>query len=262
MLSNKLALVTGAGSGIGEATCKLFAKEGATVIGIDRNDSVHGVINALEAPINTATKHSSYIVDVSNSSQVNDLYKKIKGDYPDQKVPTVIVNCAGITQVIPILEFSEEDFDRIMDVNFKGTFLINQGALRELVANYDDAKFGEYDTYASIINIASCLARTSPEGRAPYCASKAAVDALTRGLCREFGKYKIRCNSLCPGYVLTPMILIPLYEEDNKMAKVVTPLQRASIAYEQAKVCLFLASDLASFVTGSAVVADGGAYLT
>ena len=261
MLANRLALVTGAASGVGEATVGLFAKEGATIIGVDVNENVRKVVCELEEPCDSVAQHKAYVCDVSNSTQVNELFERIKQDYPVHKVPTIIVNCAGITQKIPFLEFSEEEYDRTMNINLKGTFLINQTALKELVDNYDNSLYGEADTYASIINIASILARTSPVKRVPYCASKAGVDALTRGIANEFGVYKIRCNSLCPGLVLTPMALKEEYEVDIATSIQTVPLRRGGQAIDIAKVCLFLASDLSSFVTGSSIVADGGALV-
>lgn len=258
MLSNKLALVTGAASGIGLEVSKLFAREGAVIVAVDLTENVHNVLAELEVTKDKSTKHSAYMCDVSNSENVKELFKKIKTDYPKQKSPNVVVNCAGVLVNKPFLEMTEALLDRALNINLKGTFHVSQAACRELAANFDSStQVDSLKTNGSIINIASLSARMASQGSSAYSMSKAGVEALSRSIAKEMGIFKIRCNTISPGYTLTPMNRAdPVSVREVIASK--NPLQRCAEPKEIAQLCLFLASDMSSYMTGAYIASDGG----
>ena len=138
MLSTKLALVTGAASGIGLEVAKFFSKEGAVIIAVDLAESVNNTLSQLEAPKDKSFNHAAYTCDVSNNENVKDLFKRIKEDFPKQKGPNVVVNCAGVLVNKPFLEMTEVILDRALNINLKGTFNICQAGWFELfIYNYN-----------------------------------------------------------------------------------------------------------------------------
>jgi NAD(P)-dependent dehydrogenase (short-subunit alcohol dehydrogenase family) len=174
MLKGKLALVTGAASGIGFQIAKLFANEGANLCLVDIQKDLPKVLSQIN---HQEAQHSTHFCDVSNSSEVNNLFASIKEQYPSHKVPTIVVNSAGITRDNTLFRLTEQDWNKVIDVNLKGTFLITQNAAKELVANYP--KDQKLISYASIINIASIVGKQGNWGQTNYSASKAGVEGLT-----------------------------------------------------------------------------------
>ena len=136
-LNGKLALITGAASGIGLATAKLFAQHGCDLALADIVANIHDVSKAIQEEYSNVVV-TSHIVDVTKSEQVNALFAEIKDKHPKHLAATVLVNSAGIARTSPIIETSEAEFDQVVDISLKGTFLITQGAVRTLVANYDN----------------------------------------------------------------------------------------------------------------------------
>lgn len=259
MLAGKLALVTGAASGIGLEVAKLFAQQKASVIAVDLNETVKSLINELNKEDNQT--HTAFVVDVSNSEQVNDLFNSIKDAYPLVKAPNVVVNSAGIYTCASFLEMTEAEFDRVIAVNLKGTFLVTQAAARVLVENYQEGIVEDDGTYASIVNLASIAARHGMEFGSHYSASKAAVEGLTRSIAKELAKYKIRCNAVLPGLIETPMVRnSQALHSKEEAIKRLTPLARLGKASEVAQACLFLASNMSSYMTGEGMLYTGGLY--
>jgi NAD(P)-dependent dehydrogenase (short-subunit alcohol dehydrogenase family) len=182
MLKGRLALITGSGSGIGLQTAKTFSKEGAIVILSDLVDNLDEVIQDLESENKEPRGHSYFRCDVSKSDQVKDLFTKIQQRYPKFGVPNVIVNNAGILISKLLVDLTEEDYDKVIDINVKGTFLITQEATKRLVENFPNVSLEPLHTYASIINISSISGKNGCREETHYSASKAAVE----GKCQVF----------------------------------------------------------------------------
>lgn len=253
MLSGKLALVTGGASGIGFRIAQIFANEGAAVVACDLNKNINSILKQLP----NESSHTTYNCDVSSATEVNKLFEDIKKKYPHHKVPTIIVNSAGITRDNSLLNLTEDDYDEVIKVNLKGTFLVSQAAAKELVANFSSQKLSEMQTYASIINIGSIVGKLGNFGQANYAASKAGVEGLTKTISRELGKYKIRCNTILPGFIRTPMTeKIP--EKHLQRLKSLIPIGRFGEPDEIASLALFLATDLSSYITGTSIDCNGG----
>lgn len=201
MLSNKLALVTGAASGLGKAVALTLAKNGANVALVDLDKNSLNVIadeikEKCQSPKIVTTSHAC---DVSESAQVNNLLSEIKHNYSNQ-VPSILVNSAGITRDSFLLKMSEKQFDQVISVNLKGTFLVTQGVARQLVEHLKKNPLDDsVRSYGSIINLASVVGKYGNLGQANYAASKAGVEGFTRTTAKELGKYKIRCNAILPG---------------------------------------------------------------
>lgn len=257
MLSKKLALITGAASGIGLDVAKLFSKQGATIIMVDNSKKVTDLVSNLDK--SNEQIHTALTCDISKSDQVNELFQNIKQNYPTFKAPNVIVNSAGILTQKSFLELKEEDFDRVIAVNLKGTFLVSQAAAKVLVENFKNVNISATDTYASIVNISSLSARHGFKSAPHYSASKAGVEGLTRAVAQALAKYKIRCNCVAPGYIDTEMAQrAPNYETAKNALAAQIPLGRMGKPTEVAQACLFLASDMSSYMTGESFLYHGG----
>ena len=242
-LNNKVALITGGNSGIGLATAKLFVSEGAKVAITGRNE------NTLKDSASQIGSDTLAIkADVLDLSSLEHAYQQVGTKMG--KIDVLVVN-AGIFKGAPLGDFSEELFDEIVDINFKGTFFTVKKALPYL------------NDGASIVITGSAAAEVGVENASVYSASKAAVRALARNFSADLLSRKIRVNVLSPGHVETPIHerlgLSPdqikgLREE---LASGV-PVKRVGTAEEMAKGYLFLASDDSSFVLGAEIVMDGG----
>ncbi|XP_014369497.2 estradiol 17-beta-dehydrogenase 8 [Papilio machaon] len=250
IVSGRLALVTGAGSGIGRAACQVLSREGATVIAADKNyEAALETIkkhSALASGSNAVGDHSAVELDVSSSKSISELLSKLQRQY--KAPPTIIINSAGISRDNWMLKLSEDDFDRVLDVNLKGTFLIMQTFAKALT---------EASLPGSIVNISSIVAKYGNIGTSNYTASKAGVIGMTKSAAKELGKFNIRVNAILPGYIDTPMAAtIPDKVMKNFLKR--TPLGRLGDPIEIAEVITFLSSDKSSFVTGATVDVTGG----
>ena len=242
-LEGKAALVTGAGGGIGAAVARRFAAEGARV---GFADVVEDKGRALEETIRAAGGTSMFLrLDVAEEPEWEAAVAALTAAYGEL---SVLVNNAGIYQSIGLLETSADDWDRMMAVNAKSMFL----GTRAVVPSMRAAGGG------SIVNISSTAGLVASFA-AHYGASKGAVRLLTKSIALQFAKDNIRCNSVHPGPVSTAMgdTALPKGEvRDRRLAQM--PLGRFGTPEEIASAVLFLASDEASFVTGSELVVDGG----
>lgn len=246
MLSGRLAVVIGAGSGIGRAVCRVFASEGATVIGADMNEK--GMEETL-AMIKDTGDHQSFQCDVSSSASVNNLLDKIKEKY--SSAPQVAVNSAGITRDRTMMKLTEEDFDKVVNVNLKGTWLLNKAVGKAMLTN---------KVQGSIVNISSLVGKTGNIGQTNYAASKAGVIGITKSMAKEMGKFNIRVNAVLPGFIETPMTeTVP--ENLMQMTKLLIPLGRLGNPEEIANTCAFLASDKSSYITGATIEVTGGLFM-
>jgi 2-keto-3-deoxy-L-fuconate dehydrogenase len=251
-LDGKRALITGAGSGIGEATARLFAQQGARVIVADlQSDAAHRVTTSI---VDLGGLASALPLDVADEMQVGAGFDEVANQYGRLDI---LVNNAGISHVGNILETSLDEWERVLRVNARGVFLCARAAVRMMVQQ--EPKGGV------IINISSTAALIGIDRRLPYSASKGAVLAMTRSTAMDFVDQGIRCNAICPGTVHTPFVegylkrSFPGQEEAVRQTlHARQPMGRMGQPEEIAAAALYLASDEAAFVTGSALVIDGG----
>jgi NAD(P)-dependent dehydrogenase (short-subunit alcohol dehydrogenase family) len=251
-LDDKVALITGAGSGIGEATAHAFAAAGAQVVIADIDVAAAGRVAA--SITDAGGRAHPLVVDVADEAQVQVAFVEIVGRFGRLDVA---VNNAGIGHVGNVLETSVDDWERVMGVNARGIFLCAREAVRQMRA--------QQPAGGAIINIASVAALVALERRFPYSASKGAVLALTRSIAIDFVGDGIRCNAICPGTVHTPFVERFLAQSFAGQEDAVRqhlharqPIGRMGRPEEIATAALYLASDEAVFVTGSALVIDGG----
>lgn len=191
MLSYRVAWVTGGARGLGEAIAKVLAREGAQVAVTDLDqDACASVAKTLPNP----DLHIGLKADVSCKTSLSECLKQIQDKY--SRTPDVVVNSAGIIMDKYLLRMPEETFDKVIAVNLKGTFLVNQ---------LSAAAMKEAGQPGSIVNISSIVGKTGNIGQANYAASKAGVIAFTKTAAKELGKFGIRVNCVCPGFIQTAM---------------------------------------------------------
>lgn len=247
-LANKVALITGGASGIGRATALLFAREGATVMIADVNAKASA---AAAEEIKQAGGRARF--EPADVTQSADCRRVVEGTIREFGKIDVLFNNAGIICRATVLDLSEDDWDRVMAVNVKSIYLLS----REVIPHMQKAGGG------SIINTASGWGLTGGAKAAVYCASKGAVVLLTKAMAVDHGPQNIRVNCICPGDTDTAMLrneARQLGEADDRFLAEAAkrPLGRVGSPEEIAQAVLYLASDASSFVTGTALVVDGG----
>lgn len=249
-LDGKVALISGAGSGIGRAAARLFADEGAAVAVLDvRRGAAEDTVTAIRSGGGRATALSA---DVAVADEVQ---AAVNAAVSTLGSLDVVYNNAGVDSHGSIADTREDEWDRTFAVNVKGTYLLSRASIPHLIR----AGGG------SIVNQGSVAALVAVANFAAYCAAKGAVVALTRSMAIDLAQHHIRVNAVCPGTVHTALIEPLLRARGNGdlaagLAKTVSkyPIGRLGTPEEIARVALFLASDDASFLTGSTVTADGG----
>lgn len=249
-LEGKAALVTGAGSGIGQAAAELFASAGASVAVVDLN------LAAASATVDKITETGGQAVAIAaDVSSADQIYPAVDQAARRLGRLDILYNNAGVPAAGSVLDADEDDWERCFDVNVKGTFLTSKAAIPHL----------QKDGGGSIINQASVSALVGVRGLAAYSAAKGAVVSLTRTMALDLAPMGIRVNALCPGTVFTPL-MEPLMRERGggsiekglEITAEKYPIGRIGRPHEIASAALFLASDEASFVTGSIFTVDGG----
>jgi 3-oxoacyl-[acyl-carrier protein] reductase len=239
-LENKVAIITGAGSGIGKETALLFAEKGAKVVVADVKGGEETVAHIKK----NGDEAFFFKLDVTNREQSKQMTKDILEKYGRIDV---LINNAGIVQDAFLSKMTEEQWDKVINVNLKGVFNCTQ-AVVEAMMNQGNGV---------IINTSSIVGLNGNVGQANYAATKAGLIGMTKTLAKELGKKGIRVNAVAPGFIATPMTSnVP--EKILEMMKEKTPLRRLGEPKDVAYAYLYLASDEANFVNGAVLCVDGG----
>ncbi len=243
LLSGKTALITGASRGIGRAIARRFAEEGANVAFTYLSSIEKG--QALEDELRTfGTTINGYRSDAADHKAAEDLVNQVIADFGKLDI---VVNNAGITRDGLLMRMSEEQWDEVIRVNLKSVFNLTKAATKPMMR----AKSG------SIINLTSVVGIRGNAGQANYAASKAGIIGFTKSVALELGSRNIRSNAIAPGFIETEMT-----GEINQKAvdewKQMIPMKRGGQPEEVADACVFLASDLARYITGQVLQVDGG----
>ena len=247
-LSNKIALITGGTSGIGAATALLFAKEGAKIAITGRNEKRgHEIVSQI---LNSGGNAIFIQTDVSQADHCRRAVDEALKAFGRLDI---LFNNAGVFYAHTTLDCTEEEWDQQIDINLKGTFLMSKYALPGMIAQGSGV----------IINNSSGWGIVGGDAAIAYCASKGGVVLLTKAMAIDHGRQGIRVNCICPGDVDTPMLPADarfrgMKWEDYAAGAANRPMGRVGTADEIAKAVLFLASDDSSFMTGAALVVDGG----
>ncbi|WP_051378558.1 SDR family NAD(P)-dependent oxidoreductase [Derxia gummosa] len=246
LLAGRVAVVTGAASGIGRATAIALASVGASVaVGyVGTHSAAQDTVDAIT---HLGGRAIAIEADVADAPQVEALYTCAEAELGPIDIA---VHAAGVIQEKPFLQTTPEDWDFVVGVDLKGVFLCCRAALRHM------APRGR----GTVINIASELGFLGRAEYAPYCAAKAGVIGLTKSLAREFAP-AIRVNAIAPGPIATPMLSIEHMSAEVLAREIAIPAQRAGTPEEVAATAVFLASDLASFFHGQIVGPNGGAWM-
>ncbi|KAM7229035.1 hypothetical protein CapIbe_019151 [Capra ibex] len=260
-LRSALALVTGAGGGIGRAVSVRLAAEGAAVAACDLDGAAaRETVQLLGGPGSEEGAprgvHAAFQADVSEAGAARRLLEQVQACF--SRPPSVVVSCAGITRDEFLLHMSEDNWDKVIAVNLKGIFLVTQAAAQALVSS---------GCPGSIINISSIIGkvRLSWEevgnmGQTNYAASKAGVIGLTQSAARELGRHGIRCNSVLPGFIRTPMTQKVPQKVLDKVTGMI-PMAHMGNPEDVADVVAFLASEDSGYITGASVEVTGGLFM-
>ena len=242
LLEGKVALITGGNSGIGKVIARQFADQGAQVIIMGRNlERGNQVVNEL---LEDGKKAVFYSVDVSNTEEVKTVFDEILVKFP---VIDIVVNNAGVTKDNLFIRMKEEEWDFVIDINLKSIYNVCRNVVRPMMK----ARKGK------IINISSVIGLIGNIGQCNYAASKAGMIGLTKSLARELASRKICVNAIAPGFIGTEMTdKLNAKQKEALILKV--PMGRIGFPEEVAKVAVFLASEMSSYMTGQVLTVDGG----
>ena len=246
LLNGKVALVTGGARGIGLATARAMAAEGAQVVIADVNEEAGR--NALEEIEQAGGQARFEPLDVSEAAAVDRVIGATRAAFGGLDV---LVNNAGIVRDARLVKMTPEQWSQVISVNLTGVFLCGQAAARVLV---------EQNRGGVIVNISSVVGLYGNFGQSNYAAAKAGVIGLTRTWARELGQYNIRVNAIAPGFIATEIIQA-MPERVIGTMKARTPLGRLGEASDIAEACVWLASARAGFITGAVLSVDGGLVL-
>lgn len=245
MFKGRTALITGAARGIGKAIAVKLASEGANIVIFDVFDADTAVdtLNELAA---YGVKANYYRCDITDSAAVDESVKAAIGVFG--KID-ILVNNAGITKDKLMIQMSEAEFDAVINVNLKGTFVMTKALTRHMMRN----------RYGRIVNMASVVGLMGNPGQANYSASKAGVVALTKTTAKEFASRGITCNAVAPGFIATGMTAVLSDAAKEAMLSQV-PVGRVGTPEDVANAVAFLASEASSYITGEVIKVTGGMY--
>ncbi|MDC0194907.1 SDR family oxidoreductase [Alphaproteobacteria bacterium] len=244
-IKNKIALVTGAGKGIGKASAIALAEAGADLIILSRTKSDLDIVKKQIIKLKRNCK--TFVCDVSNYDDIKSVFKKIK------KLD-ILINNAGTNRPDHFVKIKKEDMDYVVDLNIKAAFNVAQMGAKTMIQSKNRKSIG-----GSIINMSSQLGKVGAPIRSIYNMTKFGIEGLTRGMALDLAKNNIRVNSICPTFVETP--LVKNFFKDKKFKKAVMdniPLGRLATESDIATAVVYLASNASSMMTGSSLVIDGG----
>jgi 3-oxoacyl-[acyl-carrier protein] reductase len=240
-LNGKIAIVTGGAAGIGFATAKLFLEEGATVAICDISKEKVDVAVAELSAIGTAR---GFVVDIAKKEMGEAMVAALVKEFGRVDI---LINNAGITADAQFYKMTDEQFERVLNVNLKGTYYMSKAVIPVMM----EQKYGK------IVHASSVSAYNGNFGQTNYAASKAAIMGMTRVMGKELGKYGINVNAVAPGSIMTDMYAaVPEEAKQKKLAAI--PLRRYGEPREAAQLFAFLASDEASYITAQTITIDGG----
>lgn len=245
-LKGKVSIITGAASGIGKATAQKFAAEGAIVVACDVNlEAVTVLADELREAF--GVKAVGYLVDVTNKSQIAEMVEDVKARFGRIDV---LVNNAGILADAQLTKMTEDQFDRVIDVNLKGVYNCAKAVVDTMIEQGSGV----------ILNASSVVGVYGNFGQTNYAAAKFGVIGFVKTWAKELGKKGIRANAVCPGFVATP-ILKSMPDKVIQSMEERVPMRRLAQPEEIANVYAFLASDEASYINGAAIEVTGGLSL-
>ena len=245
LLENKVALITGGSRGIGKGIVEVFAAQGAHVA-FTYNSSAEAANAMAEELSQNGVKVKAYQSDAAQFDQAESLVAQVLADFGSVDI---LINNAGITKDNLLMRISEEDFDRVIEVNLKSVFNMTKAVQRTMLKQ----------RHGSIINISSIVGVQGNAGQTNYAASKAGIIGFSKSVALELGSRNIRCNVIAPGFIETEMTQ-KLDEATVQTWRDGIPLKRGGTPQDIANTCLYLASDLSSYVTGQVIHVDGGMY--
>jgi 3-oxoacyl-[acyl-carrier protein] reductase len=244
MLQGKTALITGASRGIGKGIAETFAKNGANIAFTFASSVEKAKAFETELASRYGVKVTGYQSDASDFNAAHALADQVVADFGNIHI---LVNNAGITRDTLIMRMTEEQWDEVITVNLKSAFNLTKACMKVFLKN----------RAGSIINMSSVVGVTGNAGQANYAASKAGMIGLTKSVAKELGSRNVRCNALAPGFIQTEMTA-GLDEKVVKEWVEGIPLKRGGTVDDVANACLFLASDMSSYITGQTISICGG----
>ena len=245
MLTDQIALVSGASRGIGQAIALALGEQGATVIGTATSEN--GAKNISETLQKTGIKGTGMVLDVADSDSVSKCLKQITSEFG---APDILVNNAGITRDNLLMMMKDDQWDDIINTNLTSIFRMTKAVIRAMMKKRN----------GRIINISSVVGATGNPGQTNYAAAKAGLVGFSKSLAREIGSRNITVNTVAPGFIDTDMTR-ELAEEQRQSLAAQIPLGRLGSAEEVAAAVVFLASPAAAYITGETIHVNGGMYM-